>query len=111
MKHALPLVVTVAFSIVGVIGDYFLKLASDQSSPLKSRSFYIGFVIYASTALGWVYAMRDLKLATVVRRVLHFDDRPAHLHGGGRVPAAACHPGLIGLAMAIGSLILLMRFA
>src|SRR6188472_473939 len=65
MKNGLPVVVTIAFSIVGVVGDYFLKLASDRRDPLRSGSFYLGFVVYASTAFGWVYVMRHLKLATV----------------------------------------------
>ena len=54
MKNSLPLVVTLAFSVVGVVGDYLLKLASDQKNPLKSGTFYLGFVVYASTAFGWV---------------------------------------------------------
>ena len=37
MKNNLPLVVTIVFSIVGVVGDYLLKLASEQRSPLSSR--------------------------------------------------------------------------
>ena len=65
MKNSLPLVVTVAFSVVGVVGDYLLKLASEQRSPLRSGWFYLGFVVYASTAFGWVYVMRHLKLATI----------------------------------------------
>jgi multidrug transporter EmrE-like cation transporter len=65
MKNSLPLVVTVAFSVVGVVGDYLLKLASEQRAPLRSGWFYLGFVVYASTAFGWVYVMRHLKLATI----------------------------------------------
>ncbi len=55
MKNSLPLVVTVAFSLVGVAGDYLLKLASEQKAPLRSGWFYLGFAVYASTAFGWVY--------------------------------------------------------
>src|SRR5437879_879412 len=58
-------VVTMAFSIVGVVGDYFLKLASGADKPLKSPWFFVGFVVYASTALGWVFVMRYLKLGTI----------------------------------------------
>ena len=65
MKNSLPLVVTVAFSVVGVVGDYLLKLASEQRAPLRSGWFYLGFAVYASTAFGWVYVMRHLKLATI----------------------------------------------
>jgi small multidrug resistance pump len=60
MKNALAVVVTIAFSVVGVVGDYLLKLASDRDQPLRSRWFYIGFAVYASTAFGWVYVMRHL---------------------------------------------------
>ncbi len=111
MKHSLPLVVTIAFSIVGVIGDYLLKLASDQRNPLKSGSFYLGFVVYASTAFGWVYVMRHLKLATI--GAVYSVSMILLLTGIGTVffrqPLSAGE--VLGLAMAIASLILLTRFA
>jgi hypothetical protein len=31
-----PILVTIAFSVVGVVGDYFLKLSSAREQPLKS---------------------------------------------------------------------------
>jgi len=37
----LAVLVTVAFSVVGVVGDYFLKLASERDCPLQSGSFYL----------------------------------------------------------------------
>src|SRR5262245_46050280 len=64
-KNLLAVAVTIAFSLVGVLGDYFLKLASANENPLKAASFYIGFVLYASTAFGWVFVMKHLKLATI----------------------------------------------
>jgi small multidrug resistance pump len=51
-KKALAVVVTITFSLVGVVGDYLLKRASEDKNPMKSRWFYIGFVVYASTAFG-----------------------------------------------------------
>jgi len=51
--------------MIGVLGDYFLKLASTRVEPLRTGWFYLGFVLYASTAFGWVYVMRHLKLATI----------------------------------------------
>jgi hypothetical protein len=39
MKNSLPLLVTAAFSVVGVAGDYLLKLASEQRAPLRSGWF------------------------------------------------------------------------
>src|SRR5215831_8194092 len=64
-KTTLAVIVTVAFSVVGVLGDYFLKLASTREQPLQTGWFYLGFAIYASTAFGWVFVMRLLKLATI----------------------------------------------
>ena len=46
----LPLLVTVGFSLVGVVGDYFLKLASAQEHSLRTPWFCAGFAVYASTA-------------------------------------------------------------
>ena len=111
MKNFLPLVVTVSFSIVGVIGDYLLKLASEQRAPLRSGWFYVGFAVYASTAFGWVYVMRHLKLATI--GAVYSVSMILLLTGVGvvafRQPLDAYE--VAGLAMAIGSLVLLMRFA
>ena len=36
MNNSLAIVVTIAFSVVGVLGDYLLKLASSREKPLGS---------------------------------------------------------------------------
>ena len=64
-RTTLAVLVTVAFSLIGVLGDYFLKLASARDQPLRSGWFYVGFALYASTAFGWVFVMRHLKLGTI----------------------------------------------
>ena len=64
-KKLLGVIVTILFSCVGVLGDYFLKLASGEQAPLRNKWFYIGFAVYASTAFGWVFVMQRLKLATI----------------------------------------------
>ncbi|WP_406694418.1 transporter [Singulisphaera sp. Ch08] len=111
MKHYLPVVITIGFSVVGVLGDYLLKLASDQKHPLRSGWFYIGFAVYASTAFGWVYVMRHLKLATI--GVVYSVSMILLLTGLGtlifREPLKAQE--VAGLILAIASLVLLMRFA
>jgi small multidrug resistance pump len=56
---------TVGLCVVSVTGDYLLKQASNQSQPLVSRWFVAGFLVYASTAFGWVYVMRHLSFATI----------------------------------------------
>jgi small multidrug resistance pump len=111
VKNALPVIVTIAFSVVGVLGDYLLKLASARKNPLGSRWFYVGFAVYASTAFGWVFVMRHLKLATI--GVVYAVSMILLLTGIGvvvfREPLNANE--VAGLVLAVASLILLMRFA
>ncbi len=111
MKNALPILVTLGFSAVGVLGDYLLKLASARPNPLRSGWFYLGFAVYASTAFGWVYVMRHLKLATigVVYSVAMILLLTAIGAIGFRESLNADE--VVGLLMAVGSLVLLMRFA
>jgi small multidrug resistance pump len=110
-KTLIPVAVTVAFSAVGVVGDYFLKLASGADNPLQSRWFYVGFVIYASTAFGWVFVMRYLKLGTIgvvysVSMVLLLT-----LVGTKWFGESLNYYEAAGIALAVVSLILLGRFS
>jgi small multidrug resistance pump len=111
LKNLVPVAVTVGFSVVGVLGDYLLKLASARKDPLRSGWFYLGFAVYASTAFGWVYVMRHLKLATI--GVVYSVSMILLLTGIGAVAfrERLNIQEIAGLAMAVGSLILLMRFA
>ena len=63
--RTIAVLVTIAFSVISVLGDYFLKVASAREQPLRTGWFYIGFALYASTAFGWVFVMKHLKLATI----------------------------------------------
>ncbi len=110
-KRWVAILVTVAFSVVGVAGDYLLKMASGQKSPLKSGWFYAGFAVYSSTAFGWVFVMRHLKLGTI--GVVYSVSMILLLTAIGAVFFRESLNGyeVAGLAMAIGSLVLLMRFA
>jgi drug/metabolite transporter (DMT)-like permease len=103
--------ITIAFSVIGVLGDYFLKLASAREQPLRSTSFYLGFVLYASTAFGWVFVMKYLKLATI--SVLYSVSLVLLLTGIGVVLFRESLNSfeMVGIALALISLVLLMRFA
>lgn len=107
----MAIAVTLAFSVIGVVGDYFLKLASQQTHSLKSPWFYIGFALYASTAFGWVFVMKHLKLATI--SVVYSVSMVLLLTAIGVISfrETLSTYEIAGLAMAIGSLVLLMRFA
>jgi len=108
---AIAVLVTFAFSIMGVIGDYFLKLASAREQPLRTSWFYLGFVLYASTAFGWVFVMRHLKLATI--GVLYSVSMVLLLTVIGVVlfRESLSYFEIIGIILAMASLVLLMRFA
>ena len=110
-KNLLAVIVTIMFSLLGVLGDYFLKLASTNENSLKTINFYIGFVLYASTAFGWVFVMKHLKLATI--GVVYSVSMVLLLTAMGVVffQESLNYYEIAGLVMAIASLILLVRFA
>ena len=107
----LAVVVTIAFSVIGVLGDYFLKLASAREEPLRASTFYLGFVLYASTAFGWVFVMKYLKLATI--SVLYSVSLVLLLTAMGVVlfRESLNYFEVLGIVLAVVSLVLLMRFA
>lgn len=107
----IAVLVTISFSVVGVLGDYFLKLASAREQPLRTGWFYLGFALYASTALGWVFVMRHLKLATI--SVLYSISIVLLLTAIGVVlfRESLNYLEVAGIVLAVASLVLLMRFA
>ena len=107
----IAVLVTIAFSVIGVLGDYFLKLASAREQPLRTGWFYLGFALYASTAFGWVFVMRHLKLATI--SVLYSVSLVLLLTAIGVVlfRESLNYFEMIGIVLAVVSLVLLMRFA
>jgi len=110
-KNSLAVVITIGFSLLGVLGDYFLKLASESENSLKTSWFYIGFVVYASTAFGWVFVMKHLKLATI--SVVYSVSMILLLTTIGVVlfQESLNYYEIAGLVMAVASLVLLVRFA
>jgi small multidrug resistance pump len=109
--NTIAVLVTIAFSVVGVLGDYFLKLASAREYPLRTVWFYIGFALYASTAFGWVFVMKHLKLATI--SVLYSVSLVLLLTAVGVVVFRESLNAfeVVGIVLAVASLVLLMRFA
>jgi drug/metabolite transporter (DMT)-like permease len=110
-SKALPVLVVVAFSGIGVLGDYFLKLASEEPDSLRSPWFYVGFVVYASTAFGWVFVMKYLKLSTI--GVVYSVSMILLLTAIGVIAfrESLSVYELAGLVMAVTTLVLLTRFA
>ena len=48
-----------------LVGDYCIKLASDQPDGLASRAFLLGIVLYGLPAFGWFFLMRAHSLAAI----------------------------------------------
>jgi small multidrug resistance pump len=59
------IVVIIAIALVSVVGDWLLKLASQQESSIANLWFLGGVLVYAGCAFGWVFAMQHMKLATL----------------------------------------------
>jgi multidrug transporter EmrE-like cation transporter len=107
----IAVLVTVAFSVVGVFGDYFLKLASKEEDSLRTPWFYVGFTFYAATAFGWVFVMKHLKLGTI--SVVYSISMVVLLTAVGVVifRETLNYYEIVGLILAIAALVLLVRFA
>lgn len=107
----IAILVTIALSILASGGDYFLKLASQNASPYTSSGFFLGLSAHGIAAAGWVWVLQHLKLAYVgvfycvsivlllsVIGWIAFDEK--------------LRPGeILGVALAIVSLVLLARLA
>jgi drug/metabolite transporter (DMT)-like permease len=110
-KPTLAVVVTVVFSLIGVLGDYFLKLASQREHAFRTVWFYLGFALYASTAFGWLFVMKHLKLATI--SVLYSVSMVLLLTAIGTLVFRESLKLLevVGIVLALASRVLLVRFA
>lgn len=107
----LALLVAVALAAVGVLADYFLKLASNQASSVHSRWFWLGLSVYALMAGGWVYVMRHLSFSEI--GIVYSVATILLLTLVGTLVLKETLHGyeVLGAAMAVGSLLLLARFS
>lgn len=100
-------VITILLSAVGVLADYFLKLASEQSPSVPTRNFIIGFLVYSSTAFGWVFVMKHIKLASIGVVYSVSTALLLTLLGVLVFKEALKWQEYLGVAMAVGSILLL----
>ena len=57
--------ILLAITVVTLIGDWCIKLASERQDGLVSPVFLIGAVLYGAPAVGWFYLMRNNSLAMI----------------------------------------------
>ncbi|MBU3904898.1 MAG: transporter [Nanoarchaeota archaeon] len=61
----ISILIAIGLAIIGVAGDFFIKLAGNGTNFIQLKWFIIGFIIYASTAVGWFFVMKYIKLSTI----------------------------------------------
>jgi multidrug transporter EmrE-like cation transporter len=92
-------------------GDYFLKKASELPNPFSSVPFWTGFAIYGISAFGWVYALQWFKLSAIgaifsVVLILLLALMGITLFSERLNPME-----IVGLILAVASILILTRFS
>ena len=58
--------IVIGLSLIGVLGDYFIKLSGNSNIKyIDLKLFLIGLIVYSSTAVGWFFVMKHIKLGTL----------------------------------------------
>lgn len=101
---------TIAICLFSATADYFLKRASNHTSPFLTIWFALGFGMYAFTAFGWVFVMRRLQFATL--GVVYASTMVVLMAAIGVI---VLHETLrwqevLGIVLAVSSIFLLARF-
>lgn len=107
----ISLLIIVFLSLVGVIGDFFIKLSGSGAKFIELKWFILGFMIYASTAFGWFYVMKNIKLATLGIFYAISTSLLLVFVGVFYFKESFNYYEVVGLVTAVISLLLLSRFA
>ena len=65
MNSLIAIVIVIVLAGIGVVGDYFIKIAGNGSKYISYPPFFIGMIIYALTAIGWFFVMKHIKLGVL----------------------------------------------
>jgi drug/metabolite transporter (DMT)-like permease len=63
-RTQLTIVLVLALTCIGVLADAALKLASTERHVVQSKWFFIGLGLSCAFAVGWMFLMRVMKIAT-----------------------------------------------
>ena len=109
----MALLVVIALSVLGVIADVCLKRASlGKSTPAYlSRWFFAGALIYALTSFGWVMAMRRMTLASIGAIYCVMTVLLLAFVGVAIFNEPMTNAEILGISLALISILLLARFA
>lgn len=105
-----PIILIVLLSAIGVLGDVFLKIAGQGQKSIDIKWFALGLITYASTAFGWFYVIKHVKLSSV--GILYALSTAFILVGVGVIyfKDSLNTYEIIGIVLAIIALFLLNRF-
>ncbi len=95
--------------IIATVGDLLIKLSSQK--PGHMALLLIAAVLYASTAFGWFFVFRHLKLADVGAYFALFSTLFLVLLGTFYFHEKLNGVEILGIALALISIILLARFS
>jgi small multidrug resistance pump len=110
MSRSVAFLVALALTITGVVADAFLKMASQQPRSFQTRWFAIGLICFVAAAFGWVAVMKQLKLSTIAGVYSVGTVLCLTLVGMVLFRESLNRFEVIGLLLAVVSLILLGRF-
>ena len=65
MTNLYPILIVVCLSSFVVLGDYFIKVSGSGSNYINYKYFFIGMFIYATSAIGWFYVMKHIKISSL----------------------------------------------
>jgi multidrug transporter EmrE-like cation transporter len=65
MSRSSAFFVALLLTLIGVVADALLKVASQQQRLFQTGWFAGGLLCFIATAFGWALVMKELKLSTV----------------------------------------------
>jgi len=62
---SIQILIIIGLSLIGVLGDYFLKLSGNGDKYIDWKLFFVGAIVYSLTVVGWFFVMKHIKLGTL----------------------------------------------
>lgn len=60
-----PIIIVAFLALIGVIGDFFIKLSGHGPKFMDVKWLVVGSLFYVSTIGGWFYVMKHIKLSSL----------------------------------------------
>ncbi|MEO1949934.1 MULTISPECIES: hypothetical protein [Thioclava] len=98
-------------TLIVIAGDFVLKSAVDKGHALHSPSVFLGCVLYAASAAGWFLALRHVSLAQTGVASALFTLMALVTMGVVLFGEKLALREVFGIAMAVGSMLLMARVA